>query len=131
MDRFQRNRYYSRPYQSTCGENLAADSRRAMLMAGGNQQENSGCMQNIDSQQNQIREGNSCRLPGNGTESGRNGNGGCLNNGLRGLYPTMAYVPVQEGIRELYEPEDALRLGTVFPELCKPFCGCGKRGGGR
>lgn len=77
MDRFQRNRSYSRPYQTTCGENPAPDSDRW------------------------------------------------------GLQLAMAYVPVQEGIRDLYEPEDALRLGTIFSVLCKPFCGSGKRGGGR
>ena len=37
----------------------------------------------------------------------------------------MAYVPWQS-FRETYEPEDALRAGTVFPELDLPFLGGGR-----
>ncbi|HJD12849.1 MAG TPA: spore coat associated protein CotJA [Candidatus Ruminococcus avistercoris] len=44
------------------------------------------------------------------------------------MKPGMAYVPVQE-FHTLFEPCKALNAGTVFPELCKPFCG--KRGGRR
>ena len=32
----------------------------------------------------------------------------------------MAYVPWQK-MREVYEPAQALRAGTLFPELEKPF----------
>ncbi len=36
---------------------------------------------------------------------------------------TMAYVPMQSfGV--VYEPEKALCMGTVFPDLDKPFTGC-------
>ena len=38
----------------------------------------------------------------------------------------MAYVPIQR-YHSMFEPCKALQMGTVFPELCKPFCG--KRGG--
>lgn len=34
----------------------------------------------------------------------------------------MAYVPWQQ-FRELYEPDQALRYGTMFQELHKPFHG--------
>lgn len=39
----------------------------------------------------------------------------------------MAYVPWQN-FGEVYEPDKALRIGTIFPELNKPFLGrsCGK-----
>ena len=39
----------------------------------------------------------------------------------------MAYVPWQN-FGEVYEPDKALRIGTVFPELNKPFKGrgCGR-----
>lgn len=37
----------------------------------------------------------------------------------------MAYVPWQY-FHEVYEPDQALRCGTIFPELNKPFLG--KRG---
>ncbi len=34
----------------------------------------------------------------------------------------MAYVPMQR-FQELYSPETALRVGTLFKELDKPFLG--------
>ena len=35
----------------------------------------------------------------------------------------MAYVPWQT-MDKIYEnPEEAIRIGTLFPELCKPFTG--------
>ena len=34
----------------------------------------------------------------------------------------MAYVPYQN-MTEVYEPEHALQVGTIFPELDKPFPG--------
>lgn len=40
----------------------------------------------------------------------------------------MAYVPWQH-FRQTFEPQKALMVGTVFPELCKPFIG--KPGGMR
>lgn len=41
----------------------------------------------------------------------------------------MAYVPWQF-LDEVYEPNDALHIGTIFPELDKPFL-CYRYGGGR
>ena len=38
----------------------------------------------------------------------------------------MAYVPMQK-FGKVYEPARGFQLGTIFPELCKPFCG---KGGG-
>ena len=38
----------------------------------------------------------------------------------------MAYVPKQK-YGELFDLSKALEVGTIFPELCKPFCG---KGGG-
>lgn len=37
----------------------------------------------------------------------------------------MAYVPFQK-FSNTFNPCKALHMGTIFPELCKPFCG--KRG---
>lgn len=45
---------------------------------------------------------------------------------LAKLPPAMAYVPWQGAFGETFEPCRALQLGTIFPALCKPFCG--KRG---
>ena len=39
-----------------------------------------------------------------------------------GFPPAMAYVPWQE-LESMYPPETALRQGTLFPELDKPFEG--------
>lgn len=38
--------------------------------------------------------------------------------------PAMAYVPYQQYCQsELYDAEDALQRGTLFPVLDKPFTG--------
>lgn len=34
----------------------------------------------------------------------------------------MAYVPKQKFLN-VYEPDKALKIGTIFPELNKPFLG--------
>ena len=41
------------------------------------------------------------------------------------MEPAMAYVPYQN-FTTTYDLSYALIVGTVFPQLCKPFCG--KRG---
>lgn len=41
----------------------------------------------------------------------------------------MAYVPWQF-MKDVYEPSDALQIGTIFPELDKPFL-CYRFSGGR
>jgi len=40
----------------------------------------------------------------------------------------MAYVPWQT-FHDTFKLDKALQAGTIFPELCKPFCG--RRGGAR
>lgn len=44
------------------------------------------------------------------------------------LENAMAYVPFQN-FTTTYDLGYALKVGTIFPQLCKPFCG--KRGGKR
>ena len=39
--------------------------------------------------------------------------------------PAMAYVPWQEYTQAL-EPDQALKAGTLFPELDKPFLAAGR-----
>lgn len=39
----------------------------------------------------------------------------------------MAYVPWQPAFCDTFNTCKALQAGTIFPDLCKPFCG--KRGG--
>ena len=45
------------------------------------------------------------------------------------MIPAMAYVPMQR-FEQIYDLSTALKNGTLFPELCKPFGG-GGGGGGR
>ncbi len=40
----------------------------------------------------------------------------------------MAYVPWQQW-NNTYDLDRALMVGTIFPELDKPFCGVRKKGG--
>ena len=42
--------------------------------------------------------------------------------GLQNLPVAMAYVPCQT-FKTTFELCKALQLGTIFPELFKPFCG--------
>ncbi|MBS6118264.1 MAG: spore coat associated protein CotJA [Clostridiales bacterium] len=44
---------------------------------------------------------------------------------LAHLEPAMAYVPCQT-FGDTFPLDRALSAGTIFPVLCKPFCG--KRG---
>lgn len=45
--------------------------------------------------------------------------------GVDALPPGMVYIPMQK-FHTTYDLTTALKEGTIFPELCKPFCG--KRG---
>ncbi|HIX60274.1 MAG TPA: spore coat associated protein CotJA [Candidatus Blautia gallistercoris] len=38
------------------------------------------------------------------------------------MIPAMAYVPYQSW-QEPFDLHYALHAGTIFPALCKPFCG--------
>ncbi len=49
---------------------------------------------------------------------------GCMNQ----CVVAMAYVPLQIW-NQVYDLQKALQVGTIFPELNKPFCGV--RGGCR
>lgn len=44
------------------------------------------------------------------------------------MVPAMAYVPMQKW-EGTFDPGKGLEMGTIFPSLCRPFCGRGKRGG--
>lgn len=114
MDRFQMNRSGCRPYQYTCGMNSG--------MAGRNDCSSSD-MANHGSQN-----GNHCNsmkqnMPGTGNRADQE-----MYSHLKHLVPAMAYVPCQE-FAPTFELKKALQVGTIFPELCKPFCG--RRGGRR
>lgn len=44
------------------------------------------------------------------------------NDMLEGLPLAMAYVPMQHYDR-MFDLGKGLKMGTIFPELCLPFCG--------
>jgi hypothetical protein len=40
----------------------------------------------------------------------------------------QAYIPFQVYV-DRWEPVKALKMGTIFPELYRPYCGTDERGG--
>lgn len=46
----------------------------------------------------------------------------CNRDPLSGMPIAMAYVPWQT-FHHTFELCKGLQMGTIFPELCKPFCG--------
>lgn len=103
MDHYQMGRSCNRPYNRTCGMN-----RPQYINAP--QQKASSCSPNPDT---------------NCSKSRKNGSDKEMYTHLSHLEPAMAYVPYQT-FTETFTLPYALNAGTVFPELCKPFCG--KRG---
>ena len=94
-----------------------------------NQSGGCGCgMSNRSEVQNR---GGNCAVPERGERNcdcvmpGSKGKSEEMFSHLQYLEPAMAYVPCQK-FTEMFALPYALSVGTVFPELCKPFCG--KRG---
>ena len=103
MENYQISRPCGRPYNATCG------MAREMT---GNQPGFYRCAQ---------RSPSSSPSPSCTTVSGYSE----MYSPIEHLPIAMAYVPCQK-FSTTYDLNYALRVGTVFPELCKPFCG--KRG---
>lgn len=103
MDRNRMNDSYSRPYQTTCGMQCG---RTASAFASGSG--DCACIKKTRM---------SCPAQ---TRSE-----GSMYDSLQGLPLAMAYVPYQQ-FTQTFSLDYALQAGTIFPELCKPFCG--KRG---
>ena len=123
MDRFQMNRSGCRPYQYTCGMNGGMAARNdcsSSDMANHGSQNGNHCN---SMKQNMPKETCSCNMPGTGNRADQE-----MYSHLKHLVPAMAYVPCQE-FAPTFELTKALQVGTIFPELCKPFCG--RRGGRR
>lgn len=55
---------------------------------------------------------------------------GCSQDNCNNWTIAMAYVPWQN-MNQVYEPAQALRAGTLFPELEKPFYGSMRKGARR
>ncbi len=117
---------------SSCDNHArSGDSRRGCscnqeLRSGENRQ---GCFSNHD-----LRSGASCRESsmGNTSRMGEVRRGcscGCDRYEDAGIYVhadqlplTMAYVPMQR-FGTTFPLCKGFQLGTIFPDLCKPFCG--------
>ena len=112
MENYHMGRSCGRPYNRTCGMNIPQPVDRKM--------NDQGC--SCKNRENETRENCNCIMPGS------NGKSHEMFSHLQHLEPAMAYVPCQEFI-ENYPLKYALNVGTVFPQLCKPFCG--KRGARR
>ena len=104
MENYRMGCSCSRPYNRTCGMNRPQTSDREMNRSGcsGGNVENCRCV-----------------MPGVKRKNDE------MFSHLQHLEPAMAYVPCQE-FTENFPLQYALNVGTIFPQLCKPFCG--KRG---
>ena len=100
METRQMNRFGQRPYNRTCG----------MMNQPGS---NPPC-------ENSSLRKESCACKMNSSAENLS-----MYEHLKHLVPAMAYVPYQQ-FTSAYDLDYALSVGTIFPELCKPFCG--KRG---
>lgn len=106
MERYQMSRPCSRPYQTTCGmARSQMRERMAERTAERNQYEGSSDC--------------ACHMPGTTSQNAE------MYTHIDQMVPAMAYVPCQK-FKTTFDLCYALNAGTVFPELCKPFCG--KRG---
>ncbi|MDD5805131.1 spore coat associated protein CotJA [Blautia sp. HCP3S3_H10_1] len=114
------NRSGCRPYNRTCGMMNSTPARRTNP-TGSKISENPGC--------NFRNDQPSCTpapCPNNTPALANHfPNDNSMYAHLKHLTPAMAYVPFQF-FTSAYELDYALSVGTVFPQLCKPFCG--KRG---
>ena len=108
MENYQMNRPGCRPYNRTCGMmNTPVMARRdaAAEKSCPYQPKNRNC---------------SCVMPGSSSAERE------MYEHIQHLPDAMAYVPCQE-FTTTYDLGYALSVGTIFPQLCKPFCV--KRGG--
>lgn len=108
MENYQMNRPCSRPYHTTCGM-----TRPHMNM---NERMNT---RNAERNEYVREERCGCHMPGTASCNAE------MYRHVDQMMPAMAYVPCQK-FDTTFDLCYALSVGTVFPELCKPFCG--KRG---
>lgn len=100
MENYQRNRSLGRPYQATCG------------MARVSAADPGSCRRQIGKASPSC----ACRIPDTVTKNAE------MYTHVEHLEPAMAYVPCQQ-LTNTYDAGYALNVGTIFPQLCKPFCG--------
>lgn len=106
MENYNMNRPCARPYQATCGMAQIYGTGRS---AG----------RQFPYRQNRQPLSCSCRMPGSVSRDTE------MYEHVDHMEPAMAYVPCQK-FEKTYDLCCALNVGTIFPQLCRPFCG--KRG---
>ena len=104
MENYRMGCSCNRPYNRTCGMNSPQLSDREMNRSNCSGRNTGNC---------------NCVMP---DSKGKNNE---MFSHLQHLEPAMAYVPCQK-FTENFPLQYALNVGTIFPQLCKPFCG--KRG---
>ena len=105
MENYQMSCSGCRPYTRTCGMSSGQGRRTPMP--------EKQCPINVSEKRCD------CVMPGTKSKDAQ------MYEHLQYLEPAMAYVPCQV-FKTTFDLSYALSVGTIFPELCKPFCG--KRG---
>lgn len=136
MENYQMGRSCGRPYRTTCGMNRMPAPERMpmpermpaterMPMPDKMSAPERKCMSDEMSQKSagqcecQRKSSCNCHMPGMIPKEA------ALYEKADMLPPAMGYVPCQK-LTRTFDLCYALQVGTIFPELCKPFCG--KRG---
>lgn len=134
MENYQMNRSGCRPYNRTCGMMNSSPASPAQMRreisCGEMHRETSDCTRSCRTPGDSMPANSSCNsaipkpqsCPCSRPSSSKTDN---MYEHLKHLTPAMAYVPYQQ-FTSAYELDYALSVGTIFPQLCKPFCG--KRG---
>ena len=124
MDRFQMNRSGCRPYQYTCGMNGGMAARNdcsSSDMANHGSQNGNHCNSMKKKYAERKPVDAKCREPE--TALTRR----CIR--ILNIWFRQWLMCHARNLRLRFELKKALQVGTIFPELCKPFCG--RRGGRR
>ena len=107
MEKYQMNCPGRRPYTHTCGMSSSPSENRMTRP------------QSLSRECPPAQKDCNCRMPGTVSKNAD------MYSHLQYLEPAMAYVPCQI-FTTTFDLPYALSVGTIFPQLCKPFCG--KRG---
>lgn len=106
MENCNMNRPCARPYQATCGMARSCPAGRP-------------AERQFAYSQNRQPSSCACRMRGTSSRDKE------MYEHVDHMEPAMAYVPCQK-FTDTYDLCYALSVGTIFPQLCRPFCG--KRG---
>ena len=118
MENYQVNRYGCRPYNRTCG--MMNSSIRTPDACCKNESGHGGSGVSECNRRTacDTAKQSSCLC----TNFGQRTSDKNMYEHLKHLIPAMAYVPMQN-FTSAYDLNYALSAGTIFPQLCKPFCG--------